>query len=278
MTDDPWAIDVLDLEGYLDRLGTVAEPASRPALDRLLQAHVSTFTFDNVDVLLGQHAGVTLDAIAAKFVGRGRGGYCFEHASLFAAALERLGYDVERRLGRVGDPATKARTHLVVVVTLDGRRYLCDPGFGISTQQAIALADGAEHDHRGVVLQVREVADGPGRSWELHRRGQAGWELAHSHDELPVRPVDVEHGHHYTSTFPTSIFLQMLMVAGWAGDRHLTVTERSMTERRPGEPTDHREIDASEVFDLLGELRVPLTADERDRLGDVVTRLRAASG
>ena len=70
-----------------------------------------TFTFDNIDVLLEQHPGVGLDAVQAKFVGRGRGGYCFEHATLFAAALERLGYPVERRLGRVGDPSEKARTH-----------------------------------------------------------------------------------------------------------------------------------------------------------------------
>ena len=70
-----------------------------------------TFTFDNIDVLLEQHPGVGLDAVQAKFVGRGRGGYCFEHGTLFAAALERLGYIVERRLGRVGDPTRRpART------------------------------------------------------------------------------------------------------------------------------------------------------------------------
>ena len=51
-----------------------------------------TFTFDNIDVLLGTHPGVTLDAVQAKFVTRGRGGYCFEHGTLFAAVLERLGY------------------------------------------------------------------------------------------------------------------------------------------------------------------------------------------
>jgi len=51
---------------------------------------VRTFTFDNIDVLLGQHAGVSLNAIQDKFVGRGRGGYCFEHSTIFAAALERL--------------------------------------------------------------------------------------------------------------------------------------------------------------------------------------------
>ena len=50
-----------------------------------------TFTFDNIDVLLGQHPGVALEAVQEKFGGQGSGGYCFEHRAMFAAALEQLG-------------------------------------------------------------------------------------------------------------------------------------------------------------------------------------------
>ena len=141
----PWLTEQLDLGGYLRRIGGQPASPSRAALDALHEAHVRAFTFDNLDVLLDQHPGVRLDAVQEKFVGRGRGGYCFEHAVLFAAALERLGYDVERRLGRVGDPAAP-RTHCVVVVTIDGERLLADPGFGMSVLRPIPLADGAEDD------------------------------------------------------------------------------------------------------------------------------------
>src|SRR5215207_733437 len=119
MSAHPWQIERLDLDAYLARIGVSGQPPSRAALDQLLEAHVRTFTFDNIDVLLDQHPGVGLDAVQEKFVGRGRGGYCFEHMVLFSAALERLGYDVERRLGRVGDPSVAPRTHCVVVVTVD---------------------------------------------------------------------------------------------------------------------------------------------------------------
>ena len=273
MSEHPWQIERLDLDAYLGRIGVAAQPPSRAALDQLLEAHVRTFTFDNIDVLLEQHRGVGLDVVQSKFVGRGRGGYCFEHATLFAAALERLGYTVERRLGRVGDPDEKARTHAVVVVTLDDDRLLCDPGFGVSTLRAIPLLDGAEDDYGGRTLRVREVPEGAGRAWELHRRGQAGWELTHTHDELPVRPVDVVHGHHYTSTFPTSIFRQMLMVAGHGDDRHLTLTESTVTVRRAGAPAEHREITVDELPDLLHELRVPLTDAELERLMERLAEL-----
>ena len=266
MTEHAWQIERLDLDAYLARIGLSARPPSRSALDRLLEAHVRTFTFDNIDVLLEQHPGVGLDAVQAKFGGRGRGGYCFEHGTLFAAALERLGYTVERRLGRVGDPNEKARTHTVVVVTLDDDELLCDPGFGFSTLRAIPLVDGAEDDYGGRTLRVRAVPEGAGRAWQLHRLSQDGWELAHAHDELPVRPVDVVHGHHYTSTFPASIFRQMLMVAGQSGDSHLTLTESTVTVRRPGAATEHREIDLDELPNLLHELNVPLRDDELERL------------
>lgn len=33
-------------------------------------------------------------------------------------------------------------------------------------------------------------------TWGLHRLREGGWELAHTTDELPVRPVDVVIGHH----------------------------------------------------------------------------------
>jgi N-hydroxyarylamine O-acetyltransferase len=270
MGEHPWQVDRLDLDAYLARIGVAAEPPSRAALDRLLEAHVRTFTFDNIDVLLDQHPGVALDAVQSKFVGRGRGGYCFEHGTLFAAALERLGYTVERRLGRVGDPNDKARTHTVVVVTLDGERLLCDPGFGVSTLRAIPLVDGAEDDFGGIALRVREVPEGSGRAWAVDRRGQDGWELAHTHDELPVRPVDLVQGHHYTSTFPASIFRQMLMVAGHVGERHIVLTQSTVTVRRDGAPTEHRDITLEEVPDFLRELNVPITDDELRRL---MTRL-----
>ena len=203
VADHPWQIDVLDLEAYLTRVGVAAREPSREALDELHEAHVRTFTFDNIDVLLGTHPGVTLEAMQAKFVARGRGGYCFEHGTLFAAVLERLGYDVRRLLGRVGPPTASPRTHCVVEVSLDGERLLADPGFGMSVLRPIPLQDGAEDDYRGWRHQVRRAdPDVAGPGWELHRLRQSGWELMHTTDELPVQPVDVTMGHHFTSTYP----------------------------------------------------------------------------
>lgn len=266
VTDDPWQIDRLDLDGYLARVGLPARPPDRKALDELHEAHVRTFTFDNIDVLLDQHPGVGLDVLNEKFVGRGRGGYCFEHGTVFAAVLERLGYDVRRHLGRVGDPATgpvQGRTHMTVEVRMDGERLLCDPGFGMSLVQPVALADGAESDQRGWPYRVRRTDAG---EWELQRLREAGWEVGHTVDDLRVLPVDVVMGHHYTSTFPTSHFRSGLMITKHEDGQHVSVTEKTVTVRRPGKPTEHRELEQGELADWLRVLAVPLTDDEETRL------------
>ena len=267
--DDPWELDSLDLDGYLGRLGVAVRPPSREALDELHEAHVRTFTFDNIDVLLGDHPGVGLAAVQGKFVGRGRGGYCFEHSTMFAAAAQRLGYDVTRRLGRVGDAAAAPRTHFVVEIVLDGQRLLADPGFGMSVLRPIPLEDGHEENNGGWEYRVRRAAGGE-VAWEMHRHRDGGWEFMHASDELPVRPVDVLMGHHYTSTFPTSHFRSTLMVTRHLDGRHLTVTANAVTVRRPGEPTEHRPLRDGELPERLEELGVPLTDEERNRLLAVV--------
>ena len=275
MAEHPWQIDDLDLAGYLAKVGVAEREPSRKALDELHEAHVRTFTFDNIDVLLGTHPGVTLEAVQGKFVGRGRGGYCFEHATLFAAVLERLGYEVRRLLGRVGPPTSSPRTHCVVEVSLDGERLMADPGFGMSVLRPIPLQDGAEDDHRGWRHQVRRAdpsVAGPG--WELHRLRESGWELMHTTDELPVQPVDVTMGHHFTSTYPTTHFRHGLMLTKHSADRHTAVSTDAVTIRRPGEPTEHRDLVDGELEQLLHELEVPLTPDEETRLLEVVAGLR----
>ncbi len=279
MTDprqtDLWQTDRLDLDGYLARVGQPARPPSRAALDALHEAHVRTFTFDNIDVVLDQHPGVGLEQVQAKFVGRGRGGYCFEHSTLLAAVLERLGYAVTRRLGRVGPPQTTARTHCVVVVELDGERLLADPGFGMSFLRPLVLTDAETDDVAGWRYRLREVRTGEVRAWELSRWRDGAWELMHTHDELPVQPPDLLTGHHYTSTFPASHFRHGLMVTRHQEGRHTSLTHRTLTVRRPGAPTEHREIEVAEVRDRLHDLAVPLTGEEEARLLERVEQLRA---
>src|SRR5262245_60341041 len=82
-----------DLDAYLSRIGWTGslEPTLK-TLTGLTRAHITRIPFENVDVLLGRGIRIDLDSIARKMVVDGRGGYCFEHGTLFHAAVERIGF------------------------------------------------------------------------------------------------------------------------------------------------------------------------------------------
>lgn len=274
----PWDSSALDLDAYLARTGATAAPPSLAALTALLVAHARTFPFDNIDVLLEQHPGVSLEAVQEKFFGRGRGGYCFEHGTLVHAVLDRLGYEVQPHLGRVHDVVEGSRTHLTLVVTIDRVRYLCDPGIGVPPLGPIELRDGAQLRTGLWPHEIRETdQEKPGgTAWELWRRRTDEWELMHLVDELPVRRVDVEMGHLWTSTAPAPFRSALI------ANRHrvdpdgtpalVTINEHAVTEGRAGEQPQRRTYDLAELPDLLTRVGTHLSDDEATRL---VARVRA---
>ena len=114
-------------------------------------------------MLLDQHPGVGLEQVQGKFVGRGRGGYCFEHGTLFAAVSSGWGTTSPGASAGSARRRPPPRTHCVVVVDLDGERLLADPGFGMSLLRPLPLVDGATDDFR------RLVPTGCGRSGPVAR-------------------------------------------------------------------------------------------------------------
>ncbi|WP_017609963.1 arylamine N-acetyltransferase family protein [Nocardiopsis xinjiangensis] len=272
--EDPWNTAALDLRAYYERLGVEPRVPDRATLDRLNEAHIRTLTFDNIDVLLGDGPHVDLASVSRKFLEQGRGGYCFEHGVLFAAALERLGYDVRRRLGRVGDPAESARAHMVVEIVLDGRRWLADPGFDARLLRPIEMRDGAQDTYGGATHRMRRVVEEETVFWELQRWTRGAWERQHTTDELPVRPVDVAMANHYVSVHGGSPFRSMLTVSGHLADgSHATLTHGTVTVRRPGTRTTKRELGRGELDEWLDRLGVALTGGRRDRLQAAVAGL-----
>ena len=85
-------------------------------------------------------------------------------------------------------------------------------------------------------------------------------------------------GHHFTSTFPESHFRHGLAVIRHVDGGHVSITHHTLTIRRPGEPTEHREIGTDEVMTQIADLGVALTDDEQHRLRRRIDELRAASG
>ncbi|MEU5468123.1 arylamine N-acetyltransferase family protein [Kocuria salsicia] len=272
-TAQEWQIDAVDVPAYLAALGVEPASPSLDLLEHLHRAHVSTFPFSNVEVLLGEHPGVEPATVFDQVVVRRRGGYCFEHSQLFSAALQTLGFTVRRALGRVRS-LQSARTHMTVLVDLDGARYLCDPGFGFSITGPIALDDGARRVEGDRTFSVGRVPD---EGWPLFSLNRDG-EMEHVLDESTVHPADVRMGHLMTSTGEDSVFRQHLMVMRHTPQGHVTVTEGGVTVRWPGERRSHEELGVDRVVGLVRELDVRVSDAETEELARIVAGLRSRPG
>jgi N-hydroxyarylamine O-acetyltransferase len=241
-----WEVERLDLGAYLARVGAT-ETATLAELHR---AHVAAIPFENLDIRLGRGIAVDLDSVQAKLVGARRGGYCYEHGLLFAAALERLGHRVQRLLGRVGGytEAPRGRTHMALLVGAGGDRWLADVGFGGGLLEPIPFVAGAEHRQGGWTFRLRPA--GPG--WELQERRPDGWATLYGFADERQYPADVVVANHYTATAPRSPFVNRTVVT--RKDEHALreLVDRRLTVTRPDFTSDVRDVELADVLPELG--------------------------
>lgn len=217
------------LDAYLDRIA-VSRPAAptRDALAELLGAHLRAIPFENLDVLLGRPIELALPAVFDKLVRRRRGGYCFEHATLFGAMLGELGFGFTMHAARVRYRASlpvTPRTHAWLRVEAEGAAYLVDPGFGgPGPQVPVPLRAGAS------VGDV-DLAEKDGAPGTLRRR--LGDEVVDLYEialeALP--PIDFVVANHFTSTYPRSPFRQRLMVQRARDDGGVSIANDELSLR-----------------------------------------------
>lgn len=242
MTDD------LDLAAYFARIGW--QGGTRPTFETLaglLHAHTGAIPFENLDVLLGRPVRLDLSSLQDKLVRRRRGGYCFEHATLFAAVLRQLGFAPTTHAARVVVARPKEETprgHMFLTVPLEGERYVVDPGFAAYTsRQPLPLRPGDPSGNTSHILTH------DGDRWTLHARRDGallpGWITTLEEDY----PVDFEMANHWTATCPSSPFTQVMMMSAATKDGRVNVMNRDVTVigmdgAAKRELTDRRELRA----------------------------------
>jgi N-hydroxyarylamine O-acetyltransferase len=271
---DEWAADGLDLPAYLDRIrwSGLQEP-TWAVLASLHRAHVATIPFENVDVFVGRGISVSLADVQDKLVARRRGGYCYEHSTVFGAALDRFGFDVQRVLARVGDEGDyrRPRTHLALIVSLGSGRWLADVGFGSGLLEP-APFDGAARRQGGWTYRVGGDASG----WRLEELGPEGWQSRHRFADEPVHPSDVLVSNHFSSTYPRSPFVRKL-VAVHKDEKVLTsLTGHVLTTTyADGHAGEERTLTDDEVAGVLcSTFGLTLTADDELALAEAFVAAR----
>jgi N-hydroxyarylamine O-acetyltransferase len=245
------AASALDLDAYLRRIEYAGErAATRATLDALHLAHATHIPFENLDVLLGRPIRLDLPALQAKLVAARRGGYCFEQNTLFAAALEALGFRVTRLAARVrlGATSMRPRTHMALAVEIDGASLLADVGFGnAGLVLPLPFADGEVVRQYAWAYRLRAE----GGTWVLQAERDGDFADLYAFTLEPQHAVDYEMANWFTSTSPSSSFTQVLTAQRAAPDVRRMLRDRVYTEDRGAVVEQRTLADDDEVLRVL---------------------------
>jgi N-hydroxyarylamine O-acetyltransferase len=243
----------LDLQAYFQRIGYNGDVRpSRDVLDALHLAHATHILFENLDILLGRPVSIDLKDIQAKLVDGRRGGYCFEHNTLFAAVLREVGFQVTTLAARVRYRSTQIlpRTHMLLLVEVEGTTCIADVGFGAEgLLLPVPFGGGLEARQFNWTYRVSEDTSG---QFVLQSRRNGAWLDLYAFTLDPQHPIDFEMANHYTSTHPGSRFVQTLVVQKLAQDARTSLRNRELIVDR-GDGVTIRAVADADLLDALAE-------------------------
>ncbi len=209
---DAGELGILDLDAYLARIDYTAQPElTLENFADMHLAHATKITFENLDVFLGRPIRIDLPNIQEKIVHGKRGGYCYEQNRLFAAILTKLGFAVTYLAARVRYRANRLlpRTHVLLLVEVNGAPWLADVGFGtVGLLRPIPLI--ANKPVEQFAWSYRLIEE-PGL-YVLQTLHASEWRSLYAFSLEPQFIPDLEMGNYFVSTHPASLFAKTLVV------------------------------------------------------------------
>jgi N-hydroxyarylamine O-acetyltransferase len=258
---------VIDLDSYLQRIGySGPRDATLETLRALQSLHPRAIPFENLDTLSGRPVRLDVRSLERKLVQSRRGGYCFEQNLLFKHALDALGFDAVALAGRVvwerPEGERRARTHMVLLVSLGERRYVCDVGFGGLTLTApIELTPEAEQPTPHETFRVVRVAG----DLALEARVRGEWKRLYQFDLQEQLEVDIEVLNHYVMSHADSPMRSRLLAARVATDRRFGLGNGELRIHHVHGASEQRRIDSVDdlkrVLDSTFGIDVPAGQD-----------------
>lgn len=245
-----------DLQAYFRRIGFSAgdsAQADAATLHALMRQQLFSVPFENLDVQAGKIVSLVPEDIAGKILGGARGGYCYEVNGLFAMALQALGIAYRFVAARpMFYPARRPRTHMALVAEVEGRRWLCDLGFGSYGIRAPMALDVLDTEVRQDGDTFRLSLDDQGE-YLLQARVDGEWANQYAFNLSPQEWVDFAPANYLNSTHPDAIFVQKrVVVLHQPAGRMILVGDALKTITASG--TETRQLAPDEIQHVLGSL------------------------
>jgi N-hydroxyarylamine O-acetyltransferase len=243
-----------DLDAYLARIGYEGERS--PSIETLTAIHLlhtETIPFENLDPFLKRPVNLDVESLQRKLVQGGRGGYCFEQNLLVSHALRALGFHVTGLAARVMwgavDDRVGPRSHMLLLVNIDGEPYVADVGFGGQTLTTpLRLETDAEQKTSHEPFRL--LAEGA--TFVMQSKIGAAWKPLYRFDLQEQFPADYEVTNWYLSHHPDSRFVTGLIAARVFRDGRYGLLGNQLTVHRLSGETERR------TLANVGEMRAVL--------------------
>ena len=225
-----------DLARYFARIGyTGAGEPSLATLRTLHARHAASIPFENVAAFLGEPVSLEPEALEAKLLAPGRGGWCFEHNMLFSLVLQAMGFRLTRLAARVrwNVPAgvVTPRSHMLLLVQAEGRDHVADVGFGGLTLTAPLRLE-ADAIQQTPHERHRLVPSGAG--FILQAELEGAWFDLYTFDLQEQLLADYEAANWYLATHPRSQFVKGLIAARASPEARHALRNTRYTVHVPG--------------------------------------------
>lgn len=257
---------------YLARLNISPAEPDRVLLERVMSGHLAQLPFASVSVRLGEPMPLALPELLDRLVTRSRGGYCFEHNGLLQPMLEALGFETRLLLARViyDQDVHPGLTHRLMLVTLEGRPYVVDAGFGPLGPRLPIPLEGAEVQDGWRRFRVSERRPGEFHVQWLKR---TAWFSLYRFEIASYGESDCELGHFYSHRHPAAAFVNHLVVARLLPERILSLRNRELRILDAAGESVLPIADAAHLLSLLtGDFGLMVSPTEVRRLFEGLSR------
>jgi N-hydroxyarylamine O-acetyltransferase len=259
----------INLDEHFARIGYRGpRTATLETLRALHVLHPDAIPFENLTVLLGQEVRLDFEALQAKLVASERGGYCFEHNTLFKAVLDDLGFKTRALSARVvwglADTDVAPRSHTLTLVEIEGQSWIADVGFGVVTLTAplrLDVREAQETPHGRFRIEDTEQGD-----YLLRAELGEKWAAVYRFELTAQFAVDYVVANFYVNSHPESIFVNNLLAARAVPGARYSLFNGEFSSYTP-EPTRRTLKDVAELREVLRDtfaIRLPETGGELD--------------
>ena len=259
----------IDLDAYFRRIGYSGPRDPTLATLRSLHGlHPRAIPFENLDTLIDVVPALDIEALQAKLVAGGRGGYCFEQNGLFLGVLQSLGFEAQGLTARVQwmlpPERVGGRTHMLIRVVLPEGVFLADVGFGgVVLTAPLRFVAGPEQDTGHGVLRLVDVGEG---EQQLQFRASDGFQPKYQLSQLPQTAADYRLANWFVATHRSSIFRNNLIVARVAEDHRLGLLNGELAIRWKDGRVEKRSLDLDGACSaLIDEFGLPAAAVDAAR-------------